>query len=427
MTEQRRHRARPVIGPRLRRLLVGLMVVAALMTINSAYLGLVTLLEWHTGQVFQNHVYQYMFLFHLVIGLLLIIPLLIFMGIHARNAWRRPNRRAVYAGLGLMACVLVLLISGLLLIRFDFFEIRQPLVRDLAYWLHVLIPLAIVWLFILHRLAGPAIRWRSGLKLAGMAAACIAVLLIWQGQDLAPTDQAGMVGEADFLPALVRTADGERIDAHVLMMDQYCQSCHADAHAQWSSSVHRFASFNNPVYRFAVENTRQMVFERDGNMDAARFCAACHDVVPLLSGAFDDPHFDGLTDPTGQAGITCTTCHAITHINSPRGNGDFTITEPLHYPFTFSDNPALQWVNAQLIKANPAFHRKTFLKPLHQTPEFCGSCHKVHIPEQLNGYKWLRGQNHYDSFLLSGVSGHGVASFYYPEQAEPNCNQCHMP
>ncbi|MEM1081788.1 MAG: multiheme c-type cytochrome, partial [Pseudomonadota bacterium] len=417
MTEIQRRRVRPVIGPGLRTLLAAVLLVVALMVINSAYLALVTLLEWRTGQIVQNQMYQYMFLFHLVVGLLLIVPLVIFMGVHARNAWHRPNRRAVYAGLSLMACVLVLLISGLLLIRFDFFEINRPWMRNVVYWMHVLVPLAIAWLFILHRLAGPAIRWRSGLKLAGAGASFVVVLIVWQSQDLTATDQPGVVGEVDFMPALVRTADGQRIDGEVLMNDQYCQTCHADSHAQWSESVHRFASFNNPVYRFAVENTREKIFERDGNMDAARFCAACHDVVPLLTGRFDDPHFDCLNDPTGQAGITCTTCHAVSHINSPRGNGDFTITEPVHYPFAFSENSALQWVNAQLIKANPAFHKKTFLKPLHQSPEFCGSCHKVHIPEVLNDYKWLRGQNHYDSFLLSGVSGHGVTSFYYPPQA----------
>jgi hypothetical protein len=79
------------------------------------------------------------------------------------------------------------------------------------------------------------------------------------------------------------------------------------------------------------------------------------------------------------------------------------------------------------VKAKPDFHRTTFLKPLHQSTEFCGACHKVHIPEELNHYRWLRGQNQYDSFLLSGVSGHGIRSFYYPEQAEDNCNGCHMP
>ena len=37
-------------------------------------------------------------------------------------------------------------------------------------------------------------------------------------------------------------------------------------------------------------------------------------------------------------------CHAITRINSPRGNGDYTLTEPPHYPFTHSENGLLKWV-----------------------------------------------------------------------------------
>ncbi|MDE2979365.1 MAG: hypothetical protein OXU63_17860, partial [Acidobacteriota bacterium] len=113
-------------------------------------------------------------------------------------------------------------------------------------------------------------------------------------------------------------------------------------------------------------------------------------------------------------------------INSPRGNADYTIEEPQHYPFAFSDSGLLRFVNHQLVKAKPELHKRTFLKPLHETSEFCGTCHKVHLPEELNHYKFLRGQNHYDSHLLSGVSGHGVASFYYPPKAEPNCNGCHM-
>ncbi len=114
--------------------------------------------------------------------------------------------------------------------------------------------------------------------------------------------------------------------------------------------------------------------------------------------------------------MTCTVCHSISHINTVRGNADYTIDEPVHYPFTFSENPFLKWINRQLVKAKPEFHKATFLKPLHRSAEFCGTCHKVHLPPELNDYKWLRGQNHYDSFLLSGVSGHGVASFYYPRR-----------
>ncbi|MDH3901259.1 MAG: tetratricopeptide repeat protein, partial [Gammaproteobacteria bacterium] len=73
------------------------------------------------------------------------------------------------------------------------------------------------------------------------------------------------------------------------------------------------------------------------------------------------------------------------------------------------------------------FHKKTLLKPLHRSAEFCSACHKTHIPEAVNHYRWLRGQNHYDSFLFSGVSGHRVDSFYYPEQAIARCSECHMP
>ncbi|NKI36522.1 hypothetical protein HFP89_15230 [Wenzhouxiangella sp. XN79A] len=422
-----RKRPKKAVGPRLRILLVALLVAFALLAINSGYLASVTLSEWWTGETFQGYAYQVMFLFHLAVGLLIIVPLLVFMGIHAARAWKRPNRRAVYAGLGLMAIVLVLLVSGLLLVRFDFFAINDPLVRNAAYWAHVITPLLAVWAFVLHRLAGPKIRWGMGLKVAGVGAVFVAAIVVLETQDPRQWNRPGAEGEVDFTPALTRSATGRHIPAETLMMDGYCQQCHVDAHAQWSQSVHRFSSFNNPVYLFAVRNTRERSMEIDGTMDAARFCAGCHDPVPLLSGAFDDPDYDDVNDPTSQAGITCTGCHAITHVNSPKGNGDFTIEEPIHYPFAQSDNAFLQWVNGQLIKANPGFHQRTFLKPFHESPEFCGTCHKVSIPEQLNQYKWLRGQNHYDSFLLSGVSGHGVTSFYYPQQAEPGCNGCHMP
>jgi len=84
-------------------------------------------------------------------------------------------------------------------------------------------------------------------------------------------------------------------------------------------------------------------------------------------------------------------------------------------------------VNRQLVKAKPAFHKKTWLKPMHRSAEFCSVCHKVALVQELNHYKWLRGQDHYDSFLQSGVSGHRVDSFYYPQRAVSRCAECHMP
>jgi tetratricopeptide (TPR) repeat protein len=416
---------KPAVSPRLRVLLATVLAVFGLLAVNSLYLGLVTFLEWWQQRGIQDHFYQLMFLFHLVVGLALVVPAAVFIGSHLRRVWHRPNRNAVRAGLGLLAAIVALLVSGLLLVRFDFFSIRNPAVRQGAYWVHVVAPFLCAWLFVLHRLAGPRIRWRSGVLIGGPGVLAAVALVAFQVQGLRAGPAAGD-DDVQFAPSLMQTATGAHIPARVLMMDDYCAECHADVHAQWSHSAHRFASFDNPVYLFAVRNTRAALAARGGDTSGVRFCAGCHDVVPMLSGALDDPDFDDVNDPTANAGITCTVCHAVTSVDSPRGNADMTITEPRHYPFAFSDNPLLAWVNRQLVKAKPDFHRRTFLKPLHRTPEFCGACHKVHLPEALNQYQWLRGQNHYDSFLLSGVSGHSVASFYYPAAAEPNCNGCHM-
>jgi tetratricopeptide (TPR) repeat protein len=73
-------------------------------------------------------------------------------------------------------------------------------------------------------------------------------------------------------------------------------------------------------------------------------------------------------------------------------------------------------------------HRETFLKPFHreQTPEFCSSCHKVHLDVPVNGYRWFRGFNEYDNWQASGISGQGARSFYYPPKSQM-CADCHMP
>ncbi len=419
----------PAVGPRLRKLLFVVFGLFAVLAVNSAYLVGVTLAEWLTDRVFQDGFYLSMFLVHLVLGFAILLPVVVFGLAHMRNARQRRNRRAVRVGYALFTVALVLLASGVVLTRLEgLIEVKSPALRSIAYWAHVVTPVAAIWLFVLHRLAGKRIRWKVGF---GWAAAAVAFTLVMVAIQARHARSWGTVGnpqgEKYFFPSLSRTATGEFIPSEILMYDDYCRQCHADIHANWSRSVHRLSSFNNPAYLFSVKETRQVAMQRDGTVTRSRFCAGCHDPVPFFSGAFNDPDYDLVNDPTAHAGITCSVCHGITHVNSVRGNGDYTIEAPQHYPFAFSDRRALRWINRQLVKSKPAFHKKTFLKPLHRTAEFCGSCHKVHLPPELNDYKWLRGQNHYDSFLLSGVSGAGVSSFYYPERAEPNCNGCHMP
>lgn len=417
------------VGPRLRILLGFIFALVALLGANSAYLASITFLEWLRGHSYQNYFYQYMFLAHLILGLVLILPVIVFGIFHIKNAHNRPNRRAVSVGYALFAISLILLFSGIALMRLEFFQIKDPVIRAISYWAHVITPFLAVWLYILHRLAGPKIKWQVGISWGAAVAVLVGAMVLLHSQDPRKWNVQGpKEGEKYFHPSLAKTASGNFIPAKTMMMDRYCMECHQDNFQGWFHSAHHFSSFNNQPYLFSVRETRQVALKRDGNVRAARWCAGCHDVVPFFSGAFDDPNFDDVNHPTAQAGITCTACHAITHVNSTRGNADYTIEEPIHYPFAFSTNELLRFLNRQLVKAKPQFHKQTFLKPLHRTAEFCSTCHKVSLPRELNHYKdFLRGQNHYDTFLLSGVSGHNARSFYYPEKAQLNCNGCHMP
>lgn len=419
---------RPVMG-RLRGLLAVVAILAGLLAANSVYLAGVTLLETLAGQAWQDYFYLIMFLAHLGLGLLLIVPFLLFGYLHLRRAWRHSNRYAVRLGLVLYMVSILLLVSGLVLTRFGFFEINDPQLRQLAYWVHVVTPLAALWLFFLHRLAGRPVRSAVALRYATLVVALGALTfgLQWAMEQRGPQSGVAVAAQAAFEPGLAHTGDGAYIDAGHLMTDSFCAECHEDVEQSFAYSMHRFSSFNNPAYRFSIDEARQQVLERDGDVGTARLCAVCHDPVLLFSGRFDDPQHDFDSDPASSAGVTCVACHAITSVNGVRGNGDYTLTDPVRYPFAHAEQPLLRAVNRQLIKAKPALHKKTFLKPLHKSAEFCSTCHKVHLDESVNHYRWLRGQDHYDSFLQSGVSGHRVDSFYYPPRAVERCANCHMP
>ncbi len=422
-TTEPRFRLPPVVTPALRRLLAVVLVLFGLLAVNSLYLIGISATESLTGRSLQTPGYLYMFLAHLGLGLLITAPALVFGALHMRRASQRQNRYAVRAGMALYLVVVLLILSGLLLTRFEGLEIDDQRVRAVAYWVHVLTPLAAVWLFVLHRLAGPSLRWRSGLAWSGGALALGAGALALHVATLAPKSD----WVRDFEPALAQQPVSGKLPIARLDSDAVCAECHQDIAERHQASVHRLSSFNNPAYRASIDETRRVLLERDGSVAAARLCASCHDPVPLYSGRFDDPAYDPDSDPGSRAGITCMTCHAIDAIGSPRGNADYRLADPPPYPFDGSDNALLKTLNRQLIRAKPELHKQSLLKPLHKSAEFCSTCHKVHLPEALNHYRWLRGQNHYDSFLMSGVSGHRVDSFYYPPQAKAGCADCHMP
>jgi tetratricopeptide (TPR) repeat protein len=423
----------PAIGPGLKPLLWTVMGGFALLGANGVYLATVRALGWMRGDSQATPFYFLMFIAHILLGLILVVPFVIFGFGHLATSWKRPNKTAVRLGLSLLAASLVLLVSGLLLVQIvGFFDIREPTVRAISYWLHVGTPVLAIVLYIRHRMAGPRIHWEWARMWVGTVAVFVALMAALHTRDpLAFSVRGPKEGLRYFFPSEARTVSGNFVPAKSLMMDSYCLKCHQDAYKGWFHSSHHFSSFNNKAYLFSVRETRKASIERDGDTRAARWCAGCHDPVPFFSGEFDDPKYDDVNTASSQAGITCTACHAITHVDSTRGNAAYTIAEPKHYPFAYSENKFLQWVNQTLVKAKPEMHKATFLKPLHRDSKFCSTCHKVGLPFALNHYKdFVRGQNHWDTFWLSGVSGHGARSFYYPppdQKAKGQCAECHMP
>ena len=428
-TDRRGRQYTPAVGPRLRVLLWMVLIGFAFLGANGAYLAAVTAVTWATEVPHQTYFYNLMVLLHFALGFLFVVPVIVFGFVHWATSWKRPNKSATRYGLALLACSLVVLASGLILVRiFGFFEVRDPRIRSISYWLHVATPLAAIGLYVKHRLAGPRIRWAWARRIGLVVGVGILAMGVLHSQEPRRFGTKGpSEGAKYFFPSEAVTATGNFIPAKTLMMDDYCMRCHQDSYKGWYHSSHHFSSFNNKAYLSSVRETRKVSMERDGNTKGARWCAGCHDPVPFFSGEFDDPNYDDVNNPTSQAGITCTVCHSITKVNSTRGNADYTIEEPQHYPFAASEHPVLRWINETLVKAKPEMHKRTFLKPAIKDAKFCSTCHKVGIPYALNHYKdFLRGQNHYDTFLLSGASGHGARSFYYPPVAKGQCIDCHM-
>jgi tetratricopeptide (TPR) repeat protein len=236
-------------------------------------------------------------------------------------------------------------------------------------------------------------------------------------------EEEGAGEHSPFFPSSADTNVGRTIPANFFMTSTTCARCHKDIYDQWNSSAHHFSSFNNQWYRKSIEYMQDVVGTRP-----SKWCAGCHDHAVFFNGRFDRPIKEQIDTPEAQAGLACTSCHSISHVGSTMGQGDFVIEYPPLHDLAASNNRFLQFTHDRLLLLDPEPHKKTFLKPFHreQTPEFCSSCHKVHLDVPVNAYRWFRGFNDYDNWQASGVSGEGARSFYYPPRSQ-KCADCHMP
>ena len=229
--------------------------------------------------------------------------------------------------------------------------------------------------------------------------------------------------KSPFWPSSAKTNVGGTIPSNFFMDSKRCGDCHKDIYEQWNSSVHHFASFNNQFYRKSIEQMQEV----SGSTQNSKWCAGCHDHAVFFNGRWEKPIKDQIDTPEAQNGLGCVSCHSIVHVNGSTGNGGFTIEYPPLHDLASSKNPIIRKADDFLTYLNPGPHKRTFLKPFMRQdgPEFCAGCHKVHLDQPVNNYRWLRGFNDYDNWQASGVSGQGARSFYYPQETQ-TCTQCHM-
>ncbi len=214
------------------------------------------------------------------------------------------------------------------------------------------------------------------------------------------------------LTTIARSASGRPIEAQRLGNSDYCGHCHTDIFHQWNASTHHFSSFNNPVYRkVALDAARQR------GPGTLKFCASCHDPLPLLAG--EVPAAD-LNTWAANAGITCLACHRITAIHG--GNGTYEVTAPVLHPFALSDHPLQQTLHRLLLRFTPALHRSVLTKPFYESPEYCASCHTVTSPAAINGVRDLVMQDEYGPWQASHFAGTHVR-----DPKRKRCIDCHMP
>jgi Flp pilus assembly protein TadD/drug/metabolite transporter superfamily protein YnfA len=399
-----------VLAPWQRRLYRILLIPLGLIAANSIYLAAFT----------RDTAFFYaMLLLHLTLGLLIAIPFFVFAATHAKRMIRMWNKRAKYAGLAIFLLAIVCVSTGL------YMTFQGATLNHRSAWLlHISsVPLALV-AFILHRRAHThQLQFRRLYAWGGAVAIFLAAMAVLAKLEKPPKRIVNVNGDTVFFPSSSETFDQGLLDGKKLADNAYCQSCHPDSFHRWERSAHRFSSFNNPFYRKSVELMADQV-----GRERTKWCSGCHDPVVLFTGQMGAATQAAFSYDSWEAqqGLSCMSCHSITEVKDVKGNGSYVIEESKQYPFAFSRNPALAALNRLLIRMEPSLHRKTFMKPVMRTPEFCSTCHKVSLIPALNGYRWVRGQDHYDTWYDSGVSGRAVRSFYDPPQPKA-CRDCHLP
>ena len=431
--------------------------------------------------------FQTALLGHSIVGTLFVALVALFVALHLPKVWRRRNARSIVSGLLALAVCVGLLLTGLFVLT-EAATRQHRWVWWLHVLGAVALPLLYVAhrrAGVTHFVGAFAGRFAQGVALLTVAFG-VGHSLVGQ-VDPPPVTAEGispaatnLAGErygvvppgfasplSPFYPSPATTSAGDRLDPEAVIGPtppsdavvreaaratgyytgegigaETCVRCHPDVVEQWEASAHRFSSFNNPFYEASIELLRADDGERNSwlathrertgapsgdGIVKSRWCGGCHDPALLFTGAMDEPI--DRTSAEAQAGLTCLACHGIRTLHDRTGNGNYVLhgSTPDLYVFSDATEPGVQRaLHDAALRARPEAHRAAMAPDVFREPEFCGTCHKVSLREPLNDYRWLRGQNEFDTWENSGVSREGAQTFYLPPTRRV-CQDCHMP
>ena len=100
-----------------RRLHLVLLALAIFMTGNAAYLFAARLAAGESYAAALTRFYQSQLVLHVAVGILVLLPMAVFVVWHMKRALAMQNRRAVWTGIGVTAAVVALLVTGLFLFQ----------------------------------------------------------------------------------------------------------------------------------------------------------------------------------------------------------------------------------------------------------------------------------------------------------------------
>lgn len=197
-----------------------------------------------------------------------------------------------------------------------------------------------------------------------------------------------------------------------LLDPEACRSCHAEYYAEWSASMHAYAS-RDPVF---------LAMNRRGNEETAgalgSFCVNCHAPMAVLEGQTSDGlNVESL--PSSMQGVTCYFCHNVARVNGTHDN-------PLEL-----DSALPNALRAGIANPAPNPHRAGYSALLSgsepESATLCGACHDIQLPSppgppSLSGNPVALERTFAEWQSTIFAAGHDSAN---PQGI--SCAGCHMP